>query len=836
MIWRKRIGIAVLVSGVLAGAAIGAGPALAAPAGDDTAGPDLLRAPAVDAPQLQNTGVWEADPIGICMTSAYRAGEYVHQGCNYDDQGGGNQYRWPNDTVLRNYTYPEDPAYRRNAADIVEVRVKPEADATAFRVTMNTMTDPELLGLTLALGDSGVPREAPHGANTVLPAERFVTVHGTQGDITDATDGRALPDRPQVAVDLERRQVEIRVPHAAWDPQGPQRVAAAAGLWDRAADGYLVPQTTADRTHPGGAIVGDETPSAFFDSAFRFDEPFEAPYRDNDQKKAIADGDLSPFFADVDFSRLAEGTDDESGVPTTGYMTRIYASRFEKAQGRRLPSDPGGPPPGTGTQQGGIATGSGEGSGNQRPSLAFGYPCRDDCVPDLPGRLQRYMVYVPEQQAPAGGYASMAWTNGYALRPGDDVAGDQDLYRKFADRPGNPTMIIDVDFRGADNWGYGEGGASVFESIADARRHYPLDPEKTTMAGFSSGGYTANKLSLQFPDVFNKAFVCDGLNVAPSFPGLNGVADTLPVDTLTRHEPGSKLSEMLPSRRNQPVMEWAGVNDDFIPYNITRERAEAYAAGDYDYEFISHVGVAAEHLVMCKNGMWDVASDWLGDQARQVDPQHVTFVRNPLMDDPASGLVGDKAYWLSGIRSRDPEQLGAIDVVSEGQGRTDPPVAPVGREVDQTEGTFSPVNPYLREFRHSGDPVGAEAADVLNVRSAGVGEVTVDPERAGVDCDAELKVATDGPLTVTLAGCDRTETFDGTDSGGLARPETYRPADPLAPVGNPARGAPIPPEVGNAPQLPLQDVPPLRFPPNQEDPAPGGGEQESPTPDTPGQG
>ena len=518
-------------------------------------------------------------------------------------------------------------------------------------------------------------------------------------------------------------------------------------------------------------------------------------------------------------------------------MTRVYASQFEKEQGRRLPSDPGGPAPANGTQQGGIATGSGEGSGDKRPSLSFGYPCRDDCVPDLAGRLQRYMVYVPEKPAPSDGYQSMMFTGGYALRPGDDVAGDKDLFRQLADRPGNPTMLIDVDFRGADNWGYGEGGASVFEALADARRHYDLDTEKTAMAGFSSGAYTANKLSLTFPDVFNKSFICDGLNVAPSFPGLNGVADAgaqlTDQDTLTKHEAGSKISALLPSRRNQPVMEWAGVNDDFIPYNITRERADAYAKGDYDYEFLSWVGLGSEHLTMCKNGMWKPMTDWLGDQPRQVDPHHVTYVRNPLMDDPESGLVGDKAYWLSGIDSRDPQKLGTIDVVSGGQGVADAsPTPPPGRELGQAEGTFSPVNPYLREFRHA-DKVDADETDTLDVRSAGVGAITIDPDRAGVDCDAALNVKTDGPLTVTLAGCDRTEQFDGTDSGGLAAPDTFAPNDPLAPVGNPAQNAPVPPELGaQVPQPPLQGAPPLRFPPNQlgQDPAPGDGAQEAPTP------
>lgn len=357
---------------------------------------------------------------------------------------------------------------------------------------MNTMIDPELLGLTIALGDSPKALPAPHGANTVLPAQEFVTVHGSQSDITDAADGAPRVEKPQFTVDVERRQVEIVVPHSAYDPQGKVRVAAAAGLWDRKGDKYLVPQASADQTHPGGAILGDPTPSVFFDSAFRFNENFEAPYRDNDQKKAIADGDLSPFFATIDFGELAAGVDDESGVPTHGYLTRIFASQFEKAQGRRLPSDPGGPPPGSGTQQGGIQTGSGAGAGDQRPSFAFGWPCRDDCVPDLPGQLQRYMTYVP---APQGGYASMVWTNGYALRPGDDVDGKRDLHQKFADRPGNPTMVIDVDGRGQDEWGYGESGASIFEALADARRHYSLDTERTTMGGFSSGAYMANKLS-----------------------------------------------------------------------------------------------------------------------------------------------------------------------------------------------------------------------------------------------------------------------------------------------------------------------------------------------------
>ncbi len=38
-------------------------------------------------------------------------------------------------------------------------------------------------------------------------------------------------------------------------------------------------------------------------------------------------GDVTPFNAEVDFAKLAAGTDDDSGVPKTGPINRILASR-----------------------------------------------------------------------------------------------------------------------------------------------------------------------------------------------------------------------------------------------------------------------------------------------------------------------------------------------------------------------------------------------------------------------------------------------------------------------------------------------------------------------------
>jgi hypothetical protein len=55
--------------------------------GTPEAGPGHLYAPLAVAPQLQNTGPWNAAPILISGSSAYRSGEFLYQDFIYDDSG-----------------------------------------------------------------------------------------------------------------------------------------------------------------------------------------------------------------------------------------------------------------------------------------------------------------------------------------------------------------------------------------------------------------------------------------------------------------------------------------------------------------------------------------------------------------------------------------------------------------------------------------------------------------------------------------------------------------------------------------------------------------------------
>src|SRR3954462_6745916 len=287
-------------------------------------GPSILYQKPATAPQLTNGPGWRAPPILISGASAYRDGEYVYQDFLYDDHGANSGQRDQNDPRGQDagtssdlfsmpngtYTYPTNPVYAMNAADLVEFRVKPFADHTAFRITLNTLKDPSLVGTTIAIGGTpGVQMPVPSGANTTAPADMFLTIHGTSAKLVKAGTNLAL-GTASVSTDMKRRQIQVNVPHSLWNPTGKTvRLAAAVGLWDKANDRYLIPQQDADATQPGGAGTL-AAPSAFFNVAFRTHEPTAAPsalsavadpawWRDRAQGHALASGSIGQFFANV---------------------------------------------------------------------------------------------------------------------------------------------------------------------------------------------------------------------------------------------------------------------------------------------------------------------------------------------------------------------------------------------------------------------------------------------------------------------------------------------------------------------------------------------------------
>lgn len=673
-------------------------------------GPDILYS-AAHSPQFDNAGPWKAKPILVSGTSAYRDGEFLYQDYLYDDQGAGGTA-----------TYPDEPKkYAGNAADFVEVRVKPLRDATAVRLTFNSMLDPQLVGTTIAFGgDKSKPVEWPHDANTSAPGRVFVTVHGTTGDIV-GVDGKALSGEPSVEVNVKRRQVDVRVPYSAFDPRGKTvRVAAATGLWDQKSDAYL-------------PLPESDSSSVFLNVAFRYAEgvarsplegagAFTAPlnsWSNEQQSQALSEGDISAFFATVDFTKLMEGVDDEllgrrGGAPRWGYLARIMVRNVETMQGRR-----------PGPEEN---------------------PCFEPCnaVPNLPGRLQPYLLYVPRQAPPAGGYSlvlNVHFCTGNYRNKLNDHGGPNDT-SVLSETTG--SLVVWPNSAGC-LWWWGQYGAEAFEALGDVLRRYPIDRDRMAITGTSGGGYGTWKLSAQWPDLFGRAAAevpCPSAETnwaGPPAPPVSGEA--------------ASIIHMVASWRHVPMYVQMGAYDTICSANADDQILAKIDQLGYRYEW-------RQYPTTHSSFGWQDMGNFLRGARVDPNPPHVTYVYNLKASETKWGLNADHAYWLSGLELRDESgdaPMGTIDVFSHGFGIGDPspqlaqPIAGMGQVLVQAPVSLVPWEGLKRQW----DPaLKTPVKDVLDITAMNIREVTIDVRRARVSCDPKLNVDSDGPITIRLAGCD----------------------------------------------------------------------------------
>lgn len=690
-------------------------------------GPDALYLPAADAPQLENVAPWGAPPILVSGATAYKASEFLYQDFLYDDHGGAGV---PDRSApvgasaflfspsAGTFTYPADPVYANNAADLVEFRVKPVAGATAFRVTLNTLIDANRVGFTVALGGTpGVAVPWPRGAAISSPASHFLTVHGSTAELTDAATGIALAPAPSASVDMSRRQIDVRIPLAAWNPGlTTVRTTIGVGLWDATAGKYLAPGNgSATATAPGGAgplgaaivNVGPRTSEPYPDLATPSTltladsaggAAVEARWwRERAQADALRLGDVSPFSASIDFAKLAAGTDDDSGVPKTGPINRIFASHYQFGQG----FDP--------TK---ICY-----------ELSKGFSAGAACIGRLVGQLQPYALYVPNKPQPASGWGMTlllhslsANQNQYSASRNQSELGER----------GPGSLVLTPSGRGPDGFYAGVAEADTFEAWADVARHYALNPDWSTVSGYSMGGFGTYRLLARWPDLFSRGF---------STVGIPGTADP-----------------QIASLRNTPIMAWNAVGDELVRVDQSEAAEQHLAAAGL--RFVEWLFVASDHLTLATNDEYGPAADFLGTHLVDRNPPHVTYVLNPSQDSSLAQSVADHAYWLSDVQRRNNAvATGRIDVRSEGFGVGDATALGVQQGAGALLGGNHGPMPYISRQQDWSVAPGAPISNTLNITATNVSTVTIDPARARVSCGAQLNVTTDGPLTVVLAGC-----------------------------------------------------------------------------------
>ncbi len=111
------------------------------------------------------------------------------------------------------------------------------------------------------------------------------------------------------------------------------------------------------------------------------------------------------------------------------------------------------------------------------------------------------------------------------------------------------------------------------------------------------------------------------------------------------------------------------------------------------------------HLELAVNDQFAPAAAFLGNALVDRNPAHVTYVVDPARFSSKYGVIGDHAYWISGLTVRQNGSEGQIDAVSHGFGVGDP--MPSG--VQNGTGTLTGGNLGDDSLPQPGPDVGSDA-------------------------------------------------------------------------------------------------------------------------------
>lgn len=674
-------------------------------------------------------GDWRGRASAISGVTNVSRGELIYTDWLYDDFGADTDGVPTNRTAwafvfyptVGDYRYPTDEArYGTNAADLRELRIAADRRRLHLLVSLQTMIVRDAAAVMLAVDSDGDASTGavtwPDEAGIDTPgADRFVTLWGTGGTVRDAA-GRAL-GRPRQTVNLKHNAIEASVSRRLLGRISPKaRVWLVTGLADAAGERFkAVRATSPTSTEPGG---GGANATAAFNVAFRPDEPhdqFSSYWGDREQAGALARRDVAPFAHALRLRPLRR----RQSVPfelTPGYHNAVYRSRHELGEGIDLKQS------------------------NSGAAAAIG-----DTGPQFKSRWQPYGVYVPESYAPGGpltvvGHSSLESHNMYgASAPG--------LLRQIGEE--RRSVLITPLGRGHITFYVTSGLVDVIEAMEHAQARFKTDPARTSIMGYSMGGYLAFRLGLLMPDRFARA---SAYNPPPAYSIWAYPARPVAGEEAFV-EPGI-TTKIAANGLNLPYEIVAGVNDEEVPISGVRHQVDTFEALGNPYRYYEHP--VADHLRRRQADEWGHTRDWLGDRRIDPNPARVRYARYPIMDLPQFGFRFDGAYWIDGlaVRSADdparagPEEHAQVDATSYGLGK------PAPASTSESFVFPGPPIPATVRGRIPVDGTPPARRNAFDAELTNVGRVTLDVRRMGLDPTQALgaRLAGDGTTTLVLAG------------------------------------------------------------------------------------
>jgi dienelactone hydrolase len=666
-----------------------------------------LAAPAAAAPHHADGDLadWAGEPTYLAGRTQVSRGELIYTDYLYDDYGA-DMNRLPDPPAFRanlaptagDYRYPADPGrYGYNAADLRELRIALDGDGLHALIGLQTMKAPDAAIATIAIDTDGNPATGlplwPDGIGLHTPGvDRFVTTWGTGARVTSAL-GRTTG--ATAAVDLEENAIEVDVPAAALGSLGAgAKVYAVTGL--NAGGRYMAqPQ--------GGPGV--------FNVAFRGDDDWPrlvGHWGEHLQSQALAAGDISRFAQPLRPGDLRDGRD----VPfrlEPGFYDRIFRSAYDYGEGIDL-------------KKGSV-------SGTAAPMFR--------------SRWQPYGLYVPQGYDPAR--PAPLLLNGHSLDVNHNeyrAVGPRSL-RQLGDERG--SLIITPLARGIDTWYLDAGFGDVMEAWRDVRAHYAVDASRTSITGYSMGGYMTYRLGLLMPDRFARASVYVGPPAYYQWPY------PLPIQSTPEWLVPGNTNRLVANALSLPFEVVHGNLDELVPVTGVQRQVDDLMDAGTDVTFYRHV--ADDHLSFILADEWGRTRDFLGT-ARIPNPLRVRYRRYPSMDLPAYGLRFDRAYWVSRIQVRDAaaaDLFGQVDATTFGRrGRR----RVAGPRTVRPGVAIGGLSPATVTEQHQADGEGLRRRNAFAGTLENVAGVRFGLRRMGLAPRRPLRAALrgDGVTRVTLAG------------------------------------------------------------------------------------
>jgi predicted esterase len=456
--------------------------------------------------------------------------------------------------------------------------------------------------------------------------------------------------------------------------------------------------------------------------------PSKGSWFEDKQAAALASGDISSFGEDVTVADLRNGTTRHED-PGPGLHERVYTSQY-----------------GIGAGEGRDETGvPGRGNGGNGVPLGF------EQTFQYLGRYQPYGIYIPDKPGPHGMqmlfHGSGSVMSGLVNQPG--------MQARFGDEL-NRVLVV-PEARGQDGFGSDISERDLLDVMADVQANYPIDRNQVFSGGYSQGGYITYRMAELYPDRFAGAVDWVG------FTGNDENGTPAQGTGYTAGAVGNVIDFVGNLRRVPTFMLYSGA-DELVHVNTAVAMQSAFQATDDVFTFYTHP--AAEHLTYAALDDWRKEAADSKNLTLVHDPPRVTYRTATFLDDPAHGIVHDRAYWVSQIRQR-ANAYEDVDLTTFACGGSVPRT-----ETGSGQGT-DPV-PWTSTFRKQTGLDKLPRRNALEGKLSNVASLRVDAKRT---CLARKAVAysivTDGPATVAFSdGRSLTFSAAGTHTGTLAAPTT----------------------------------------------------------------